>query len=194
MFNSFVRSLMCGALLVGSTSALAAWQVDNNHSRVNFVSVKNNAIAENHFFKDVSGSVDESGMFKLAIDLNSVETQIPIRNERMQKFLFNTVEFPAMEVTANVSELIAQAKDTGVAQGNVQAQLALHGKTKAQQMAVSVVASRAGDLVVSSMMPVLVSPADFALQPGIDKLKSLAGLDSITRAVPVSFVLTLNEQ
>jgi len=45
--------------------------------------------------------------------------------------------------------------------------------------------------VVSSLAPVIVQANEFGLVAGVEKLKELAGLPSISLAVPVSFVLTL---
>ncbi len=40
----------------------------------------------------------------------------------------------------------------------------------------------------------IVHQQDFSLTEGINKLQELAGLPSITRAVPVNFVLSLDKQ
>ncbi|WP_462156595.1 YceI family protein [Pseudoalteromonas sp. GB56] len=192
MFNISLKSLLVPAMLISSTQAFAAWQVENEHSRVNFVSVKNNAVAENHHFKSIAGELSDDGKFSLEIDLASVETQIPIRNERMQKFLFNTVEFPTMTVSADVKALLDEVKAKGWAQAEVAAQLALHGQEKTQTINLIATLDKKNKIVVSSLTPVLVNPSDFSLMAGIDELQKIAGLQSITRAVPVSFVLTLN--
>ncbi|MEO2268768.1 YceI family protein [Pseudoalteromonas sp. YIC-656] len=194
MFHLSLKSLLVPAVLLSSTHVLAAWQVENDHSRVNFVSVKNNSVAENHHFKNIAGELSDDGQFSLEIDLASVETQIPIRNERMQKFLFNTVEFPTMSVTADVKALLDEVKAKGWAQAEVPAQLALHGQKKTQNINLIATLDKKNKIVVSSLSPVLVNPSDFALMAGIDELQKIAGLQSITRAVPVSFVLTLNDK
>ncbi|WP_105199320.1 MULTISPECIES: YceI family protein [unclassified Pseudoalteromonas] len=193
MFNSITRTLLVTTALFAGAQAHADWQVANDQSRVNFVSVKNNQIAENHYFKQISGVLSDAGQFNLTIDLASVETQIPIRNERMQKMLFNTVEFPALTLQADVKALLAELKQQGSAQANLDATVSLHGKTQTVNIDLLASLDKNNNIQVSSMAPVLVKPADFALTSGIDELQKVAGLKSITRAVPVSFVLTLNE-
>ncbi|MEM0516174.1 YceI family protein [Pseudoalteromonas sp. YIC-827] len=193
MFNSITRTLLITTTLFAGAQAHADWQVANDQSRVNFVSVKNNQIAENHYFKQISGVLSDAGQFNLTIDLASVETQIPIRNERMQKMLFNTVEFPALTLQADVKALLAELKQQASAQANLDATVSLHGKTQTVNIDLLASLDKNNNIQVSSMAPVLVKPADFALSSGIDELQKVAGLNSITRAVPVSFVLTLHE-
>lgn len=193
MFNSITRTLLVSTALFAGAQAHADWQVANDQSRVNFVSVKNNQIAENHYFKQISGVLSDAGQFNLTIDLASVETQIPIRNERMQKMLFNTVEFPALTLQADVKALLAELKQQASAQANLDATVSLHGKTQTVNIDLLASLDKNNNIQVSSMAPVLVKPADFALSSGIDELQKVAGLNSITRAVPVSFVLTLHE-
>ncbi|MFY8273886.1 YceI family protein [Pseudoalteromonas sp. SSDWG2] len=193
MFNQCVKTILLPSLLLLSTQAAATWQIDNDHSRVNFVSVKNNMVAENHHFKTISGTLSKQGQFLLDIELGSVETNIPIRNERMQKFLFNIADFPTMKVSADVQALLQQVKTKGWAQAPVEATLVLNGKTKVQAIDLIATMDKKNKIVVSSLTPVLVNPADYGLSQGIDKLQEIAGLQSITRAVPVSFVLTLND-
>ena len=66
--------------LAVATQAVADWQLEPSPSSLSFVSIKNNVIAEAHTFTKLSGSVDQIGAAHIDIDLNSVETLIPIRN------------------------------------------------------------------------------------------------------------------
>lgn len=186
--------VLLGGLLTASSAALADWDVNNEASRVSFVSVKNNTVAEAHYFETLSGRLTEDGTFTLDIDLASVKTNIDIRDERMREHLFNTATFQTMTVTANASSLFETLEGASQVVGTLSATISLNGQDKQQDIDVLVAKNPDGGLMVSSLMPVLVNPSDFALQEGIDTLKSLAGLDSITRAVPVSFVLTLDAE
>lgn len=46
---------------------------------------------------------------------------------------------------------------------------------------------------MNSFQPIIVNANEFDLVAGIDKLREIAGLSSISQAVPVSFVLTLTQ-
>jgi hypothetical protein len=47
------------------------------------------------------------------------------------------------------------------------------------------------ELLVVSAQPVILNVTDYQLGKGVEQLKELAGLPSISYAVPVSFYLTL---
>ena len=59
------------------------WQLKTEHSSLSFTSVKNGTITESHQVTGLSGFVSQSGSTAITIDLSSVETGIPIRNERL---------------------------------------------------------------------------------------------------------------
>ncbi|MBU2968019.1 YceI family protein [Pseudoalteromonas sp. C2R02] len=181
------------ALCLFSTASFANWNLNNELSRVNFVSVKKNEIGESHYFKKLNASINDAGQFNLDIDLTSVETLIPIRNERMQKFLFNTKVFPKLNLTSDLSKQLKSLKKGQSAILKTQADLALNGINKLISLEVLATQQSNGDIVVASFMPVIINPADYNLTTGIDKLQELAKLPSITHSVPVSFVLKLNK-
>jgi len=187
------HSLSGLALCLFSSATFANWNLDNELSRVNFVSVKKNTIGEAHYFKKLNASISNSGQFKLEINLASVETLIPIRNERMQKFLFNTEMFPKLKLTSNLSSQLKNLKKGQSTILKTQADLALNGINKLISLEVLATQQANGDIVVASFMPVIINPADYNLTSGIDKLQGLAKLPAITHSVPVSFVLTLKK-
>jgi polyisoprenoid-binding protein YceI len=181
------------ALCLFSTASFANWNLNNELSRVNFVSIKKNEIGESHYFKRLNASINDVGQFNLEINLTSVETLIPIRNERMQKFLFNTEVFPKLNLTSDLSKQLKSLKKGQSAILKTQADLALNGINKLISLEVLATQQSNGDIVVASFMPVIINPADYNLTTGIDKLQELAKLPSITHSVPVSFVLTLTK-
>ena len=187
------KALVSGLMLLASSSAWAGWSVDNNLSRVNFVSVKNNTVGEAHHFKMIKGSLSKSGQLEVEIPLASVETLIPIRNERMQKMLFETKSFPTAMLSAKIDK-----KHLKLAVGHskiisVEADLGLHGVNVLVNVEVMVTKVAKDKLQAVSVKPIIIRPADFGLDKGVDKLQAVAGLSGITQAVPVNFVLTLTK-
>ena len=73
------------------------------------------------------------------------------------------------------------------------AELDLHGYKKEITLLVDVIKLSDSSLVVNSTKPVFIKANDFSLVKGIEKLRSLAGLPSISTTVPVSFSLRLNK-
>ena len=186
-------ALVSTALL--SASAFAAdWQVKQGHSKVSFISVKKGDIAEVHDFKQVSSSLTPEGAFNLTIELVSVDTGIEIRDERMQTMLFEVAKYPQVKLNSVINpKLLADLSVGSTLMTQIDGTIDLHGKTR--QMSFDVLVAKLSDtkMVVSSLAPVIVQANDFDLVEGVNKLREIAGLSSISLAVPVSFVLTLSQ-
>lgn len=174
--------------------SLADWKIDNNASQVQFISTKKGNIAEVHHFNSLSGGTDDKGQFEMAIDLASVETNIGIRNERINKFLFETSKFSAAKVTAQLEQSEINKLKVGVStQIETAVTLQLHGESKTQKASLLVTKLNDTTLLVNSYKPVLINASDFSLAAGVEKLRELANLPSISTSVPVTFSLTLKQ-
>ncbi|MEH6397064.1 YceI family protein [Pseudoalteromonas sp.] len=193
MFKTMAVATLSLSSLLLAPIANAAWHVNNDQSKVSFISIKSNSIAETHYFKTVSGGLSDEGQFKVEIDLASVETMIPIRNERMTNLLFETAKFPKAIITADLTKrLQAIAPGQHLLKG-ISAELDFHGNKKAIKFDVLANMSPMGDITISSLSPIIINASDFAVTEGIAQLQKLAGLPSIATAVPVDFSLTLNK-
>ena len=183
-------SLVAAALLaLGAMSASAQWQLDPAESAVYFVSVKNSRVGEAHEFKSLSGGISGAGEAQVTIELDSVETLIPIRNERMREMLFETVKFPEAAVSTRLdADELAQLADGKRHRVTLPASLTLHGREQELQLPLELV--MVGErLYVYSPTPVMINAADFDLDGGVEKLREVAGLANISTAVPVTFSL-----
>jgi len=180
-------------LLSASTVGLSSeWNVDNSNSELHFISVKKGNIAEIHQFTNLNGSLDSDGNFELAIDLTSVDTSNPIRDERMKNFLFETNRF----TDALLSAKIDPAELDAIAEGAnkrllIDAKLTLHGMKKSVPLEVIVTRLVGAKFSATSATPIILNVGDFSLVAGVEKLRELAKLPSISYAVPVTFHLTL---
>lgn len=169
-----------------------AWQLDATHSDVSFTSIKAGSVAENHHFKQLTGSINKAGELDLRLDLSSIESLIPIRNERMQKMLFNVAKFPEAKITANVSQHLKALKPGAQIIRKVPVTLALHGQVATLNVDL-VVNKGAQQLQVTPLRAVLINSRDFGLDVGIEALRKVAGLNTIATAVPVTFNLVFSE-
>ena len=184
--------LALAAMLVAGSS-WAQWTLDEADSGVNFVSIKNASVAETHSFGSLQGSISASGAIELSIDLGSVETGIEIRDQRMREVLFEVVKFPTATVTASVSPDILDAVTAGGAvTTELPVKVALHGMEKSLLITVRAVGQAGGKLHVFTPQPVLVNASDFNLAAGIVALQEIAGLSSISTAVPVTVNLVFD--
>lgn len=184
--KGWIRFVAIAAMMLSCGSALADYQLDNSTSSISFVSIKKGIVAEVNHFKTLSGSIADDGAVNVGINLASVETNIPIRNERMQEHLFETARFPVAQVSTSVDSLPAAGESRVVTLDVV---VDLHGVK--QTLPVTALAVNSGNgITVSSMLPVVIGAGDFGLDAGVEKLREIAKLPGITHAVPVSFVLS----
>lgn len=164
----------------------AAWVLNPAASRLSFASVKADTIGEGHRFTDMSGTVGPDGAFTLTIPLDSVETKVPIRNERMRELLFETAAFPNAVLRGQVDLAQFEALAPGERQeGSLSGQLELHGVTAPIEAAVLVTRLDADRVAVETIEPVLIEAGAFQLGGGVEKLRAAANLPSISPVAPV---------
>lgn len=181
------------ALLI-SSHVLADWTL-SQPSRVNFVSIKNNGIAEIGHFKTFQAKVMANGEATLKIDLSSVNTGIDIRDERMQKHLFNTEQFTHASFTSKIpADVIEKAQKGEYQTLQLKGSLELHGQNQEMSVSVDITPARDGHIRVASAEPLLIKADDFALLEGINKLQEIAGLKSIVSTIPLTFSLLFNAE
>ncbi|MCH1931848.1 YceI family protein [Shewanella sp. A25] len=175
-----------------SFSCAAKWQVIEPESRVSFISVKKGDIGEVHHFKQVAGQLKDNGQFELSIPLVSVATGIEVRDDRLQNLLFEVARFPELKVSATLDSAVLNDLIVGASKVvEIDGKIKLHGKEQTKTFSVMLTKVSDNKMVVVSFQPVIVNANEFNLVAGVEKLREIAGLSSISQAVPVSFVLTL---
>lgn len=191
--STLKTALVASSLLAFSCVGHADWSLNNEQSQLNFISVKKSAVAEIHTFKSISGTLSDSGEVALSIDLSSVDTKIQIRDKRLLKVLSNAGAFPKAELsgTVDTSEVKALKPGETLTQ-ELSLTLSLHGQSHTVPATVKVTALTDGKLEVSTQQPVILNAADFKLVEGVNELKQLAGLPSISLAVPVTAELVFD--
>jgi polyisoprenoid-binding protein YceI len=170
--------------------AQAKYTLEGEYSAVHFSSIKKQYIVEPAVFQKVSGSISDSGDVEVSIDLNSIETRIPIRNERINKLFFESVKFPNATVKAKI--------DMGMLKGitdfkkmEIPATLNFYGKSKPIKLKALIAKVGKDKFVVTSMSPTIVNAKDFGIPDNnITKLAATVGGFSISSKVGVSFVLS----
>ena len=181
-------------ILLSALGVMAPAQADwtlSDSSRIGFVSIKNNSIGENNAFERASGSISASGKVSVSVDLSSVETGVGIRNERLQKMLFEVASFPTATINAALTASQIAALEAGGAQTeSVGVSISLHGKTVNKTANLSVSAS-GGDVRVTTTQPIVITAQEFGLEAGVAALQQIAGLNAISRSIPVTVDLRL---
>lgn len=181
--------LLFAALLSFAPNTWAEWRLDSEASSVGFLSVKNGQVVESHHFNKLEGSVSASGNATLIIKLDSVDTMIPIRNERMREMLFKTASFPDATVSVSIDMAkFGRLKAGEALSETVAGKLEMVGQSATVMVPVSVIRGH-NSVIVSSRKPVVINAANWGLTDGLEALRNIANLSSITPAVPVSFTL-----
>ncbi|WP_028767124.1 YceI family protein [Shewanella fidelis] len=191
-----MKGIITGLLLLPLSLMASAqpWKVDSDSSNVSFISIKKGDIAEVHHFKSMAGTFDDKGQFSFSVALASVATNIEIRDERMTSLLFEVDKYPKLTLTASVDPNLVKDLAVGsVKVATIDAEVDLHGEK--QQMAFTVSIAKLSDthLLVASVAPVIVNANSFGLTAGVEKLREIAGLSAISKAVPVTFSLNLTK-
>ena len=159
-----------------------AWTL-SDESQISLTSTKNGIVSETHSLAAIKGGVSAAGKVELALDLRAVETNIPIRNERMQTWLFS--DEPVAKLSANVQAALS-AKETAF---TIDQTLTLEANGNTVMLDVPLTVVREGDAVAKVAGQLVIDVADFGYAPGIEKLREIAGLKSISTEVPVDVKL-----
>ena len=188
MFN--VKPLVFALLTCAAVPAHADWYLDNESSRLSFVTTKNTEVAEVQRFLVLHGKVDAKGAARLEVELDSINSGIPLRDERMRKELFEIKTFPEAQISAQINlQPINDLASGAQLELRLPFSVTLHGKT--QTYSAELLATRLDErrFQVVTLEPVVLHAEDFDLAPGVATLRKAAGLKSISLSVPVGAVL-----
>ena len=191
MFNRFLCKTLASLLLAGVTvSAQANWYLDGESSRLSFISTKNTNISEVQRFLVLHGKVSPKGLAEVEVEMDSVNSGIPLRDERMRKDLFEIQTFPQALITTQIDLRPINDLAPG-AQLELRLPLTVNLHGKQHEYNAELLATRLDDrrFQVVTLEPLIINAADFDLAPGLESLRKVAGLSAITLSVPVGAVL-----
>ena len=178
----------CAVLVSMMGSALAdhhggqAWTL-SDESQISLTSTKNGIVSETHSLAAIKGGISAAGKVELALDLRAIETNIPIRNERMQTWLFS--DAPVAKLSANVEPALS-ANETAF---TIDQTLTLEANGNTVMLDVPLTVVKEGNAAAKVAGQLIIDVADFGYAPGIEKLREIAGLKSISTEVPVDVKL-----
>lgn len=183
---------------IGNSSADndSAWALSTNESHLSFVTTKNSKgsdIIEVNGFDRISGDISNTGLATLHIDLDSVNTSLPLRDQRVRELLFETTIYPVATVTLPVSPGLISRLEVGQSViTDITASLNLHGVTADIATEVSVKKLSNSRILVSGTSPVVTKADTYGLASGVEALRAIVGLASISGDVPVEFALVFD--
>ncbi|CAA0105886.1 Uncharacterised protein [BD1-7 clade bacterium] len=190
-----VKAALFAVGIFASQSLFANWLLEQDQSSVSFISIKNNTIAEVNHFKKIQGKVDDNGNATMTINLDSVDTMIGIRDERLRKLLFETVKFPNATITTQLNaQRLKQLSAGQTTLVEASYTLTLHGQKTVKKAVLRVTGLENGRVSVITHEPILIAVSDFNLVNGVEALKQVAKLSAISQAVPVNLDLVFTQQ
>lgn len=184
------RFALCAIALATAFPVMADWSLVPDASSLNFLTTKNAQVTEVHAFESLSGTLSDSGKLEVVVDLASVNTNIDIRNTRMQEMLFDVANFATASFTATLPDSIIALNAGESISTAIEGTLSLHGKDVVTSFTVQVSKLDDNTFSVTTTQPTLLSASDFGLGAGVEALQKIAGLQSITSTVPVTFTVT----
>jgi polyisoprenoid-binding protein YceI len=164
------------------------WKLIPEHSSLSIITTKNNSIAEVSEFTDFTGQINPDGKLLITLNMNSLETNIPIRNERIQQHLFQTDIYDTAEIRANL-----KPTDLNIGVHSITFDVDLHGVSAILE-AEFMVFEQFGNKIVTLHKPLIINAKTFGLENGITTLKNLANLDTIDLSVPVNLILSFESE
>ncbi|AHG39629.1 hypothetical protein N018_04970 [Pseudomonas syringae CC1557] len=170
--------------------AHANWYLDNESSRLSFTSTKDSDIAEVQRFLVLHGKVGNKGLAEVEIEMDSVSTGIPLRDERLREQVFQVRTFPSAQINAQLNMRPINDLAPG-AQLELRLPLSvrLRGKTHSYNAELLVTRLDERRFQVVTLEPLVVHAQDFDLVPDFTALRKTAGLSAVSLSVPVGAVL-----
>ncbi len=182
--------LLSALLLAFCLPAHANWHLDGESSRLSFITGKNGNTAEVHRFLVLHGTVDRKGVAGLSIEMDSVSSGIPLRDERMREDLFEVERFAEAKVQAQLDlRPINDLANGAQIELRLPLTVTLHGQSHSYNALLLATRLDERRFQVVTLEPLVLRAEDFGLLPGLQRLRKFAGLKSINPSVPVSAVL-----
>lgn len=151
----YVSNATSVTIVVSDPLPSNTYNLDAESSSLHFVSTKKIHIIETHSFTVLSGSISAQGDAVVAIKLDSVETGITTRNERMRNFLFETDTFTQAVISLNVD--MAQLSNLAIGDSLSQVitpLLDLHGVSIPIEVHASITRLTAERLLIRNTRPI----------------------------------------
>jgi polyisoprenoid-binding protein YceI len=194
MKNRTLFAIAASTLLsLNSFGSIANMTLIQDQSSINFVSTKNQHVSEQHTFDRFSGVLDHHGKLTITIDITSVNTIIPIRNERILSMLFDASEYTTATFTADVSPELTQLKAGQFQRVTIAGEMMIAGNKAPVVFDVILTGLQNGGINATTAKPTIISTSAFNLDEGVTALQQIAMLQSISKSVPLSFSATFQK-
>ena len=136
------------------------------------------------------------GTARLTLDLDTFDSGIPLRNERVRGIVFETsgVGWDTAELTVEKipDDALAALREKKLFRTKLDATLKLHGHTAKLVLPVEASFASGGELWVKTSEPLVLKTSDFDLIANVKRLSQICMHDSVDDAVSVEVSLTFH--
>lgn len=167
----------------------ANWEAPQ--TSLTFLSSKINqqlSVTEQSQFTSSHAMLDKQGNFKMMVDLNSVQTNIEIRDQRIKIGCFKPRNLLWLKITGKVDMNVIHQLQLGESVSFKQPlMLHIHGKELPIEAHLSAQRTQADKIMVSTLSPVVLDTKAMGMSQGVMQLVEVMGLKTIVEQIPVSF-------
>ncbi|KLN59259.1 hypothetical protein WH96_18250 [Kiloniella spongiae] len=190
MLRYTINFLFALALVFLPLKVMASdWQLDNDSSRLSFGSIKKASVGESNYFTNLKGGVSAEGKAQIQIELASVQTGIDIRDDRLKEHVFKVVSWPQATLSMDVDMVSLATLKPGEIRvlEDVDTNVSIAGADSEITSSLIVTRLSPTRIMVQPDLVVMLDAEEFNLEGGVEILRELAELSSISTAVPVSY-------
>lgn len=181
-----------GPALANDPAFQGGWTLSEAGSNLHFISVKKGKVMESSTFAGLGGTIDETGMARFEVALDSIDTSVDLRNVRMRFLFFETFIHPKAEISAQLdSSMLEGLQEKGSIKTTLPFSIDLRGISRELETEVIVTLIDENRVSVAAAQPVILNLEEFNLIAGMEKLEEAAGVD-IVPATSVLFHLVFD--
>lgn len=179
---------------LSSTPVFADWTLNGGESSLYYTTSKAGAITEVNTFHNLSGTIADNGNASFEVSLDSVDTMIELRDERVLDVLFHVSDFlpstPAAIASIPVDAMVLKNMSPGeTIHGDYFTNVSILGVSQDISVELDVTSLGGGDLLIHNIKPLIINAQSFGLDAGVEELRQIANLPSINNNVVVNFTL-----
>lgn len=178
-----VVALFCSAHLSAANPFEPGWKLESEGSALRVTSVKKGSVIETSRFATYSGQIDAQGHAEVKVLLDSIDTQVDLRNVRMRFLFFETFKFPEAIIALTLDEAtIADLPQVRRKVLTVPYDITIRGITRSLEAEIAVTLLSDDLVSVTSSTPITLALADFDLETGRKKLEEAAEVTIVPSA------------
>ncbi|WP_318462313.1 YceI family protein [Photobacterium leiognathi] len=185
-----ITFIFISCLISISAYAKSDYELISSISSLFFSTIKSQYIIESSSMKPTEGRINQDGTFSITIPIDTINTGISIRDERVKDLFFDLSNHPHISVSGKLDLSIISNKPKLL---SLRVNVKMYGNIKSIIFPVVIMKSD-NYILVSSYSHNIISASDFGIPTdNLVKLAATVGSIKISDQVPVTFTLAFNK-